>query len=123
MLITQFYTILSQETRAEMAWTVNVELNEHHSIYQGHFPGNPVLPGVCTLQIIKECLAGIMGSAFQYTQVNSCKFLSAINPSQTPRLQLDLTAKPLEDNHIQLIVEGKTGETDFIKLKATLLRK
>jgi len=123
MLITQFYTVLSRETTGEMAWTVNVELNAQHGVYQGHFPETPVLPGVCTLQIIKECLEELMVSRFQYAQVNSCKFLSAINPEQTPKLQLNLSAKTLEDGQIQLLADGKTGETEFIKLKATLTQK
>ena len=123
MLIAQFYTVLSKETTSEMTWTVIVELNAHHGVYQGHFPGNPVLPGVCTMQIIKECLEELMGSTFQYAQVNSCKYLSVINPSINPRLQLNLTAKKLEDNQIQLLADGKSGEADFIKLKATLVRK
>lgn len=123
MLIAQLYNVLSRETTGDMAWLVNVELNENHSIYQGHFPGNPVLPGVCTLQIIKECVDELMGTTLQYAQVNSCKFLSAINPKLTPRLQIALTAKLLDDNQIQLLAEGKTGDTDFIKLKATLAKK
>ena len=123
MLIAQFYTILSKEATDQMALTVNVELNPHHGVYQGHFPANPVLPGVCTLQIIKECLEELMGSTLQYAQVNSCKYLSVVNPFITPKLQLNLTAQVLEDNQIQLLTDGKTGETDFIKLKATLIRK
>lgn len=123
MLIAQFYTVLSKEATSETVWTVNIELNAHHSIYRGHFPGSPVLPGVCTLQIIKECLEEQMDSAFQYAQINSCKYLSAVNPSINPRLQLNLTAKELEDNQIQLLADGKAGETEFIKLKATLIRK
>ncbi|NDV81071.1 hydroxymyristoyl-ACP dehydratase [Bacteroides sp. 51] len=123
MLIAQFYTPLSQETTGETAWTVSVELNPHHAVYQGHFPGNPVLPGVCTLQIIKECLEELMDSTLQYAQVNSCKYLSAINPYDTPRLQLNLAVKELEDHQIQLLADGRTGDTDFIKLKATLARK
>lgn len=123
MLIAQFYTLLSQETTGETAWTVNVELNPHHAIYQGHFPGNPVLPGVCTLQIIKECLEKLMGSTLQYAQVNSCKYLAVVNPTVAPRLQLNLAVKPLDDHQIQLLADGRTGDTDFIKLKATLVRK
>ena len=33
-----------------------IELDEHHDIFKGHFPGQPVLPGVCMLQITKEIL-------------------------------------------------------------------
>lgn len=121
MLISNFYTIQQQETVAETAWTVDVALNPHHVLYNGHFPGNAVLPGVCTLQIIKECFEAIMSGSFRYVSVNSCKFLSAINPVENRVLRLHLSTKPLPDNGVQLIAEGKAGETEFIKLKATLL--
>lgn len=41
---------------AEDRFTFRVRLDAAHPIYAGHFPGNPVLPGVCTLQIVRECL-------------------------------------------------------------------
>ena len=41
---------LESELRAEIA------LNENHSIFSGHFPDIPVLPGVTMMQMIKELL-------------------------------------------------------------------
>ena len=61
--------------------------------------------------------------SLQYAQVSSCKFLSAIHPAQTPKLDINLSAKLLEDDQIQIIADGKTGDTDFIKLKATFVKK
>ena len=37
---------------AEDRLAFRVRLDAAHPVYAGHFPGNPVLPGVCTLQIV-----------------------------------------------------------------------
>ena len=35
---------------------VKIRLNPDHEIYRAHFPGNPITPGVCIVQIISEVL-------------------------------------------------------------------
>lgn len=119
---THLYTLLSTETVAPLTWTVHLALNPQHHLYQGHFPGNPVLPGACTLQIIKECTSKLLGTPIQYSQVNSCKFISAINPCHTPEIRLTLTVIP-GDASFQLMAEGYAGDICFIKLKATGIKK
>ena len=32
-------------------------------VYKGHFPGNPVSPGVCNIETIKECAMLLTGRA------------------------------------------------------------
>lgn len=59
MLLDNFYTILSSESSDSTIWTIQVKLNPGHPVYQGHFPGHPVVPGVCLLQLIKECVEDI----------------------------------------------------------------
>jgi 3-hydroxyacyl-[acyl-carrier-protein] dehydratase len=54
MLLDNFYTILSSESSDSTTWTIQIELNPDHTVYQGHFPEHPVVPGVCLLQLIKE---------------------------------------------------------------------
>jgi len=133
MLIDNFYTVLSSESSDASAWTVQIELNPEHLIYKGHFPGQPVVPGVCLLQLIKECAEDIRLQKLQITQVSSCKFLSAVNPMETPRLSMALTFKDAEEGKFQLLAEGSikedalkkdTGNAPcFIKLKAVLTPK
>ena len=45
MLLDNFYTILSSESSDSTIWTIQVKLNPGHPVYQGHFPGHPVVPG------------------------------------------------------------------------------
>ena len=52
MLINNFYKIKNIE--AGEKYVVNIEMNPAHEIYNGHFPGMPVVPGVCLTQMVKE---------------------------------------------------------------------
>lgn len=124
MLLDNFYTIDTTTTTDADSWSVALTLNSEHALYQGHFPGHPVVPGVCTLQLIKECAEGICGHSLQYTQIGSCKFLSAIDPTQTNKLELSLTLKETEKKGVlQLLAEGQTSNGPFIKLKAQLIQR
>ncbi|HJD74756.1 MAG TPA: 3-hydroxylacyl-ACP dehydratase, partial [Bacteroides reticulotermitis] len=59
----------------------------------------------------------------RYAQVSSCKFLSAINPIETPRISVVLTLKETEEGKLQLQAEGTVKDECFIKLKAVLILK
>lgn len=54
MLLENFYKIIHIKEREDGKQEIEIELNPGHVLYQGHFPGQPVVPGVCTLQIIKR---------------------------------------------------------------------
>lgn len=128
MLIEHFYSITHQQVIAENAWSVTLKLNPKHALYEGHFPEHPVVPGVCMLQFIKECVEKNREQSLQYAKIVSCKFLSALNPVDAPTLILELTIKQSEDGKLQLLVEGKTGgeaveSIAFIKLKAQLIEQ
>jgi 3-hydroxyacyl-[acyl-carrier-protein] dehydratase len=55
---------------------VKVKLNQNHEIFSGHFPGNPILPGVCSLQIAKELFL-----QSQIIAIGSIRYYSPINPN------------------------------------------
>ena len=96
MLLENFYKIIHIKEREDGKQAIEIELNPGHVLYQGHFPGQPVVPGVCTLQIIKESAEQIANQPLQYVQIASSKFLSAINPLETPLLQLFIRLEKTE---------------------------
>ena len=116
MLLENFYKIIHRKEREDGKREIEIELNPGHALYQGHFPGQPVVPGVCTLQIIKESAEQIANQPLQ-----SSKFLSAINPLETPRLQLFIRLEETEEHLFKLQAEGICNGKEFIKLKATLM--
>lgn len=72
-----------------LAWTVRSD----HPACDGHFPGNPVLPGVALLAEALEAIAAepaldaALGPA---PTLAVAKFAHAVRPGDTVALQLDL---------------------------------
>lgn len=89
MLQGNFFTIgsIAQEDNAAKAV---IEINPAHEIFIGHFPGTPVVPGVCMMQIVKEIVEDILSKDIRLIKAEHIKFLSVINPKQTSSVQFDL---------------------------------
>lgn len=119
MPLNKFYKILDIKQEDEV-WIFRIELNPLNKIFEGHFPEHPIVPGVCSLQIIKECVENILGKAIQINYISSCKYLKAINPYDNKDLEIRIFLKNIESESICLTANGKSNKIDFIKLKATL---
>ena len=55
ILKNSLYTIEGQQSQ-EGTVSYDIRLHSDHFIYQAHFPGEPITPGVCVVQIAKELL-------------------------------------------------------------------
>ena len=53
LLKNSLYAIEGQET-ADGAVCYDIRLHPDHTIYKAHFPGEPITPGVCVIQIAKD---------------------------------------------------------------------
>lgn len=58
-----------------------VRLDGSHPLYRGHFPGNPVTPGVALLQIATDLLCRITARRLTLRTVVSMKFRRPVGPS------------------------------------------
>lgn len=92
-------------------------LDPSHKISDGHFPSNPVVPGVCTMDMIKMCCAVIMGKEVRFDTIKEVKFLATILPTQ--HSELDVIIEVKESMSISVLV--KSEDTTMMKLKATLI--
>lgn len=93
-----------------------------HVIYQAHFQGNPITPGACIIQIIKE-LSGILTHKKLFIKgIRNLKFLNSINPHQYPEVMFQITLKPDEEgsSYTSKALVYK-GETVFAKLDFSLV--
>jgi 3-hydroxyacyl-[acyl-carrier-protein] dehydratase len=117
MLLNNFFYIKLIE-EVEGKYLVRIELNEKHSIYQGHFPGMPVTPGVCLVQMVKESAGVIMKKKLMMSKADHIKFIAIVNPLENKVLFLDLNIK--ETGYNQWMCECITyfEKTIFFKLKA-----
>ena len=52
------------------------------SVFQGHFPGRPVLPGVFQIEMMRIALEKICKKRYTLVEVNKAKFSSMILPGE-----------------------------------------
>ena len=62
MLAGDFFYIRSLQAEG-ISVVALLEINPLHKIFKGHFPGQPVVPGVCMLQMGREILEKALGQS------------------------------------------------------------
>jgi 3-hydroxyacyl-[acyl-carrier-protein] dehydratase len=115
MVLKDFYNIVSQEKTADSKYTITILINEKHEVFKGHFPGNPIMPGVCMIQIIKELTESITQSSLMIQTLSNVKFMALINPEVNPELRLELEINTTDDDLIK--VKNTTYFNDTVALK------
>jgi len=115
MLLKDFYKVLSLENTAENKYLVVILINEKHAVFKGHFPGNPVMPGVCMMQIIKEITEQITQKTLIMQTLSNVKFMALINPFITPELRLKLDISITDTDLVK--VKNVTHFNEILALK------
>ena len=103
--------------RTATGYTAEVELLPHHPVYEGHFPGQPVVPGVCTLAVVRELTARAVGCKLHFTAIREAKYVSALIPSEGLRIVVEAT---LNDENLRAVV--RRDEQVVLKLQASWKR-
>ena len=116
MVLKDFYKVLSEEKTSDSKYTITILVNEKHEVFKGHFPGNPIMPGVCMIQIIKELTEKITESTLMIQTLANVKFMALINPENNPELRLELDITLTEDNLVKVKNTTYFNETVALKL-------
>ncbi|MGV0752147.1 3-hydroxyacyl-ACP dehydratase [Empedobacter brevis] len=117
MLIPNLYTIKKSEKVDDSNFKVQIELNPNHEIFEGHFPNNPITPGVCMMQIIKELTEEIVSKDLFLSKVSNVKFMATINPFKQAVLDLNLTIVH-ENNEVKVKNSSFFEATNALKFSA-----
>ena len=79
-LINDFYHIVATDESGDKS-VYKVKLNAVHDIYSVHFPGNPVTPGVCLVQMATEILEQKFDKRLVLSTAVNIKFKRLVAPT------------------------------------------
>ena len=116
-ILTDFSTLQSYEKAENGGFTAHILLNKDHDIFKGHFPGNPVTPGVCMMQIVKELTEEFIGRKLFLKTASNVKFMAIINPFETPELTMSLN---ISESETEVKVKNTTSFGETIALKMSV---
>lgn len=106
------YKILSQD-----GGTFEVTMLEGHPVYEGHFPGQPITPGVLSLAMVRECASLLCGGELRYSAIKNCRLTAMIRPGE----RLIITIAIDQDLQLTATVATPDGEQK-LQLDATLFK-
>ena len=67
-----------------------------HPALTGHFPGNPIVPGVVVLDAVISAAEAWLGASFQVRGLSHAKFLAPLKPDEAARIELELRGSRLD---------------------------
>ena len=115
--------IIKQTDKGNNSVDVMVELNAEHEIFKGHFPSQPVLPGACILQMIKEILETSFDIKLQLSKADDIKFLQMIQPSDNTGLLVSIQYDFTENSALNITAKILKGDVICFKIKASFTGK
>ncbi len=121
MLLQGLYKIQDFEYQ-EPHIKATVKLDKDHRIFEGHFPGHPVLPGVCVIQIIKELTEKALDENLMLSVASNVKFMSVINPEKNDIIEFRIEVSKTEEG-VKIKNTVRFEETVALKLNASFKTK
>ena len=103
MLRDDFYYVTESVKNSSSA-VYHVLLNPGHVIFGAHFPGEPVTPGVCLIQMGKELVEDFVGRQIGLKMLKNVKFLSVVSPLETPEFNFHITKLTCNENEDEISV-------------------
>lgn len=119
MILENFYTVISKEEVApEGSFVFDILINPAHEIFKGHFPGNPIMPGVCMMQITKDLVEEITNVKLFMKKCSNVKFMAIINPEKNKDLKLNIRVSKDENGDFKVTNATKFDDTVALKINA-----
>jgi len=119
MLLNDFFTINTIET-SDAEVKAEFVIHAGHRIFEGHFPGQPVVPGVCMMQMVKELVEDVLDIKTKLTEAAELKFLSVIDPLQNNLINATIKYMNGEDRKININASFFKNELIHFKCKLCL---
>lgn len=108
-LLDNFFRIVEQD-----GMTIKVAMNADHEIYKAHFPGNPITPGVCLVQMATEMYQEICHEPLILAEISKIKYRNVVKPSDLPSYFFTPMGEDEENRKVK--VEIKDGEKVFTEM-------
>ena len=119
ILLNDFFSISNKEFSPTEIWA-ELFINADHKIFEGHFPGQPVVPGVCQMQMIKEIVEQVIGKETDLTSAVDMKFLAVIDPQRNNLVHATIKYDVDESGLIKIVASIYKDELVHFKCKAQL---
>lgn len=111
-----YYELVHPLERLNDHFEATIRFKGEHPIFAGHFPGRPVVPGVCMMAIVRYLTAEALGQQLRFKEVSQLKFIRMIDPGIAQDVQVVVSFKLLgEQKAVQVNASFTIEDTTCFK--------
>jgi 3-hydroxyacyl-[acyl-carrier-protein] dehydratase len=114
MTLQSLYAI-SDLKYSEDEFSATIAFNPEHEIFNGHFPSQPVVPGVILIHILKELCSKIVGTDVKLVKGTNIKFLNIIDPRD--KTTISISGKYTGTDNDQIYMNANIRNADQVNIK------
>ena len=114
-----FFQIINREITDNIKFYIT--LIPEHYIFKAHFPGNPIVPGVCQIQIVSELLEELTQKRVYLVEVKNIKYMSVLVPVANEKLTFSFQKFHQEQDGVRVSVIVSSFEKQISKMSLTYL--
>ncbi len=107
---------ISIHLQGESESVLVVKIRAKSPVFEGHFPSNPILPGVIMVEAVRASLGRLFQKEFQLKTALNIKFLAVLNPMEYAEVQLAIRHSKVEEG-LKVDANLTSGDTVFFKMK------
>ena len=120
IFLDNLYTIVSTPEESTEAVRFQIRLNADSVIFKAHFPGEPIMPGACIVQMVQEMFSVWTKREVEIAKIVNLKFLSVIKPDEVLDLDVAIKIKKEEDQQVHINADIVKDETTYTKMSLLL---
>ncbi len=87
----QLFTDFNVQKTGENSYSAQFKLNPEHIVFQAHFPGQTILPGITMMRVIRDIAASILDLNLTLKTVKNVKFTNVVTPTAALEMEANLT--------------------------------
>ena len=120
IFLDNLYTIVSIPEESTEAVRFQIRLNADSVIFKAHFPGEPIMPGACIVQMVQEMFSVWTKRDVEIAKIVNLKFLSVIKPDEVLDLDVAIKIKKEEDQQVHINADIVKDEITYTKMSLLL---
>ncbi|MEE4314762.1 MAG: hypothetical protein V2J11_09675 [Desulfofustis sp.] len=107
-----WYSLVSLQQTGKDSLSATVTTDADAPWYDGHFPGEPVLPGVAQLELVAELTSTLAGEPVFVDSLSRVKFRKLIAPGES--LKITVSRNESKDAYVFKITSGQENVSSGI---------
>lgn len=116
----EFFRIVDIQKADDNNAVFRIELIPECKVYEGHFPGNPICPGVFNIETVRECAQILSGRSLRISAVKQCRFTSLLTPAKRETLSVRINTAGIENG---LVVQATISDSSnsYVEFKGNMI--